>query len=360
MPVLDHPTATVDIGLSTPAAIYSYGSRRPAESHLMGGVTYPITVDILVPGDASDVPESARIAVWLSDFYQQSWGDETEREAYRCELGKLEAGRSQIIETTATHVKIRATGNFEIRSQCVGRMGAAQVERSIRANWGWSAQEIEDAAFVGWGGFFVDPHDPGDSTLIWKYNGTRVSASYDVEGVTSVVLDDATTETACAPNPPGFFYDADAQVYDMLAYYGQRRIASDTDVNTATGYRRSVYRYIYPENDLTWVGPSEFSVGSNTMDMSPSLEVTNQPTLSPSLPVTVGWWGAHHTSPVRHDGNPVSFKAHVFIWPSDRAGERLTDPPELGVIELATTPTWRRLPSPASTKRSAKPATRTC
>ncbi|TVQ96888.1 MAG: C-type lectin domain-containing protein [Deltaproteobacteria bacterium] len=181
--------------LDTISGLYS---RAGAVERIFENGLYNIDIEFL-SGQPGFLTPGLRGTLWFSDIWSVQ-GQEVE--TFRCVAHSFEVQRDP-----HTHDRFLTARNASIGADCFG-------EARERA----SRQEALRRVFGALGAITLQSFPN-----VISYRHSRAHLSVDMEGRTLVVTNPFDEGTACAPNPPTFFYDAPSDRFDLLTYYRQRQ-----------------------------------------------------------------------------------------------------------------------------------------
>jgi hypothetical protein len=184
-----------------------YRGRSQTRERLFENGVYTVRTELPVgASEAAFSTPGMRAHVWFSDV----WDIDGQRvESFRCLATAMELG------DTLDRAK-RPVQQLVLPQDCFGpqRLEASRRE-AIRRRFGRSDAQPRQATLL---------HSEGHVSL-------------DMEGRTLLVTGEQTQVTACAPNPPAFFYDAASNTFDLVSYYQQRRVTTLREPTTGTTRR---------------------------------------------------------------------------------------------------------------------------
>ncbi|TVQ95428.1 MAG: hypothetical protein EA398_17795 [Deltaproteobacteria bacterium] len=249
-----------------------------------------------------------RTVLWFTDVWQI--GDRRV-ETFRCVAQTLGTGH-----VTAGVYEARAI-DAQVNAECFApeTLAASRLEAFRRVYGPTRGVELSTAGQV-------------QATL----SHSEAHVSTDLEGRTLVINDGVDEATACAPNPPSFFYDAATNRFDALAFYGQRRWGT-VDIPGSSQPRRFAFTHA-----------PQITLGIQDVRLRDNLVTVYQFSTMPSrFSVDVDWYTAFQSSRSPHstaqflrnhegvDPSPISpddvrleFYLHEYLTSEPIARENLT------------------------------------
>jgi hypothetical protein len=280
------------------------------------GTSYKFALDLDLGSRDASAFKDARMTVWLSEIweYEPSNGPKQTVEIFGCFLTSPKP--SDDFGPTGNQLRYRA--DVEPPAEC-GANNEALVRRLL-------------------------PQNLGASYSFGKV-GARVNHTLDVEGRYAIFdgsdpKGDRKAIDSCAPNPPDFFTLIIApdgpdgkkqQMPDMLEYLRQRQIDGQlwgSEKGRFTGPGRSLK--ISDPYQNTRIGMLAADIGKA------KVSVTQDGRQNTSVPVDFSWFQANHgqKEPVVLPDS-LNLQAGIYLWPTDRAGER-AEYPRVGSVKLTS------------------------
>ena len=339
IPVVSGLQVTPKTLVANPPGLGRADNVDPTDIFFGANYDFDLTVDYGTP--AANVPEDARLTVWMADLYGGSKLDDPGSIlAFRCVWRKFDVGRTQATNGTDGNASVHIQENHPMPENCfTPALDALDGTNTSGAHPQVQADLERRGLTSTWRNTFEDA-----AGRTYRSGGTFTFYSYDVEGRTLMLRSGESESDACMPNGPAFFWkpdttnDTEAGMYDMVGYLRQREVA-----------RGPRPRWLWQPTMRLVTGPTEFRVGEADVDMAmgsadternPGVTVTNSNVRSPSISVDYGWYvgndypgNVHPFSMLSRNVNP-NMDAAFYLYPRDRWGSRDIDALEIARIPL--------------------------